>query len=94
MKKTVRTFSMATCILLTLGIYAQAQPTLVTEIPKTSTNFVTAGDLVYFTSKDSLLRTDGTAGGTIFLRSGFSTALSQKTGFNGVLFFFSGDQLH
>lgn len=94
MKKTVRTVSIATCILLTLGIYVQAQPTLVTKIPKASTNFVTAGDLVYFTSKDSLLRSDGTAGGTIFLRSGFSTALSQQTDFNGMLFFVSGDQLH
>ena len=93
MRKTVRTFSIATCILLTLGIYVQAQPTLVTEIPKASTNFVTAGDLVYFTSTDSLLRSDGTSGGTIFLRRGFSRELSQQTEFNGMLFFVHGDQL-
>ena len=99
MRKNVRTFSMATYILLTLGIYAQAQPTLITEVPKASTNFVTAGNLVYFTSRDSLLRTNGTDEGTILLKSGFirqsgfASSFTDFTEFNGMLFFISGNGL-
>jgi ELWxxDGT repeat protein len=93
MRKSILTFLKAMVIPMMLGITAQAQPTLVTEIPEASTNFVTAGDFVYFTSNDSLLRTDGTSQGTIFLRSGFSRMLSQETDFNGMLFFVVGDQL-
>ena len=93
MRKRVLTFLQAAVILLTPGISAQAQPTLITEVPRASTNFATAGSLVYFTSRDSLLRSDGTGAGTIFLKSGFSTSLSDFTEFNGMLVFTSGNQL-
>ena len=93
MKKNIRTFSISACILLTLWISAQAQPTLVTEVPKASTNFVSAGDFVYFTSRDSLLRSDGTDGSTVLLRSGFTGAFSDFTEFNNMLFFIAGNDL-
>ena len=93
MRRSILTFLHAMVILSTIGIAAQAQPTLVTEVPEASTNFVAAGDFVYFTSNDSLLRTDGTSDGTIFLKSGFSRMLSQNTDFNDMLFFVVGDQL-
>ena len=92
MEKAVRKL-LTTLILAIVGITLNAQPTLVTEVPKNSTNFVEAGDLVFFTSNDSLLRTDGTSEGTIFLKSGFSRNPSQQTDFNGMLFFVVGDQL-
>ena len=72
MKTRVTIILQTACLILTLGISAQAQPTLVTKVPDASTNFISTGDLVYFTSGDSLLRTDGTATGTILLRSGVS----------------------
>src|SRR5688572_24837708 len=78
----------ATFILVMLGISVQAQPALVTEVPNRSTNFVTVGDLVFFTSGDSLLRTDGTASGTILLKSGFNFGMFQRfTGHDEMLYF-------
>lgn len=93
MKKHVRLFLQTTVILLIIGITAQAQPTVVTEIPKGSFNLVKAGEFVYFVSGDSLLRTDGTDAGTIFLKSGFNTRLSALTEFNSMLFFIAGNEL-
>jgi hypothetical protein len=93
MAENLRTLLLVTVMLSSIGITSQAQPTRVIAIPTASTNFFTAGNLVYFTSDDSLLRTDVTAGGTIFLRSGFTTALSQFTNFNDLLFFTAGTQL-
>ena len=93
MQQNLLNFLQATVVLLTLGITAQAQPKLVTQIPEASTNFVAAGEFVYFSSNDSLLRTDGTSRATIFLKSGFSRMFSQATDFNGMLFFVVGDQL-
>src|ERR687889_682662 len=92
MRPHLRVQQSATILLLTLVTIAHAQPTVVTEIPERSTALVTAGNFVYFTSEDSLLRTDGTEAGTIFLRSGFSS-FAQFTEFNNLLFFVSGDQL-
>src|SRR5688572_18447087 len=93
MKKTILSFLPAMVTLWMLGVSAQAQPSRVTELPSESTNFVTAGDLVYFTSGDSLLRTDGTNEGTILLRSSFTGSFSNFTEFNDMLFFVSGDEL-
>ena len=93
MIRNLRTVLLATVILSTIELTGQAQPMLVTEIPGRSTNLVTAGNFVYFTSSDSLLRTDGTAAGTVFLRRGFGSALTELTEFNGMLFFISGNQL-
>lgn len=92
MRKNLRTFLQATAILLTLGISAQAQPTRVTAVANASSNFFTAGDLVYFTVDGALWRTDGTEAGTIVLRSGF-TSLSAFTEFNNMLIFISGNEL-
>ena len=93
MVQNLRTVLLATVILSTIELAVHAQPMLVTEIPRRSTNLVTAGNFVYFTSSDSLLRTDGTAAGTVFLRRGFTSALTELTEFNGMLFFISGNQL-
>ena len=93
MRRNVRTVLQATVILLALGITLNAQPTQVTEIPTASTGLVKARDFVYFTSNDSLLRTDGTESGTTFLRSGFTDGFSELTEFNSLLFFISGDEL-
>jgi ELWxxDGT repeat protein len=93
MRETVLTFLHATVIPLIFGISAQAQPTRVTAIPNASTNFFTVGDLVYFTSGNTLLRTDGTEGGTITLRTGFTSSLSGFREFNDMLVFISGNEL-
>ena len=93
MQRNLRSVLQATVILLAPGITLNAQPTQVTEIPTASTGLVKAGDFVYFTSSDSLLRTDGTESGTTFLRSGFTDGFSELTEFNSMLFFISGDEL-
>ena len=93
MQQNLRTFLLASVVLLTLGIAAQGQPDRVTPVPDGSTNFVTAGNLVYFPSGDSLLRTNGTEVGTVLLRSGFTSAFTDMTGFKGMLFFISGNEL-
>ena len=89
MEKPVRTFLQTTFILFALGIFVQAQPALVTEVPDGSRNLVKIGEFVYFTSGDSLLRTDGTAAGTIFLKSGIFSSPGSFTGFNGMAYFTS-----
>src|SRR5687768_7140498 len=81
-----------TFILINLRIFVDAQPQQVTEIPQGSTNFRIIGDYAYFASGDSLLRTDGTAEGTIFLKSGLDffeerRFLSPFSEFNGMLYF-------
>src|SRR5687767_6397930 len=75
-------------ILLMIGITAQAQPVLVKEISSGSTDFKAVGDFVYYVSNDSLFRTDGTAGGTIFLKSGVHRPANFYE-FAGKLFFLS-----
>ena len=55
-----------------------AQPAPVREIPANSANFVEAGELVYFTSGETLWRTDGTSVGTMELRTGFSQGTQWK----------------
>ena len=92
MRKALRTFSEVVMLVL-VGVTLQAQPVRITQIPDRSTDFLTAGNFVYFTSSDSLLRSDGTATGTVFLRSGFPSALTDFTEFNSMLFFISGNQL-
>lgn len=75
-------------MLLVVGLTAEAQPAFVKQVPDASTNFVTAGDFTYFTSNDSLFRTDGTESGTIFLKSGFNY-FSNLQEFNDLLIFVS-----
>lgn len=72
--------------MLGIGMQVSAQPSVITEVPVNSTGFVTIGDLVYFTAGDALWRTDGTAAGTIALKSGFAQPTS-FTEFNGDLYF-------
>src|SRR5688500_8095778 len=88
MKRRVQIILQTTIILTMLGIGMQvsAQPSVITEVPVNSTGFVTIGDLVYFTVGDALWRTDGTAAGTIALKSGFAQPTS-FTEFNGDLYF-------
>lgn len=75
-------------MLLVVGLTAEAQPAFVKQVPDASTKFVTAGDFTYFTSNDSLFRTDGTESGTIFLKSGFNY-FSNLQEFNDLLIFVS-----
>lgn len=75
-----------TFMLMMLGVTVQAQPVLVDEIPRGSKNFTKIGDLVYFISGDSLLRTDGTAEGTILLKRGMDNAGDFEE-FDGVFYF-------
>ncbi len=72
MEKHVRRITQTAFILLALGMMAEvsAQPVPIKEIPGNSTNFIKIGDLVYFVAGDALWRTDGTEGGTIFLKNG------------------------
>ena len=72
---------------MTLQISAQAQPALVTQVPNDSKDFQTIGDLVYFTSGNSLWRTDGTSEGTILLKSGFVTVPNSFREFRNMLVF-------
>ena len=51
---------------------AEGQPTLIKQITDAASNLFAAGDFVYYTSKDSLFRTDGTEAGTILLRDGMN----------------------
>jgi ELWxxDGT repeat protein len=89
MERGVLRILLKTFILLCIGITLNAQPALVTEVPKASKNYINIGNLVFFTSGDSLWRTDGTAEGTIFLKSGFGSfsAYTPFTEWNGMLFF-------
>lgn len=73
MERAVRNL-LTTLILAVAGIASNAQPVPFTEVPSNSTNFITMGDLVYFTSGDALWRTDGTAAGTFQLKTGFTQA--------------------
>ena len=73
MQRSVRNLQ-TTLILIIVGVTLNAQPVPFTEVPSNSTNFLTAGDYVYFTSGDALWRTDGTAAGTFLLKSGFTRA--------------------
>lgn len=78
MERRVRTILQATFLLALAGIATlNAQPTVVTNVPNNSTNFATVGDLIYFTSGQTLWRTDGTASGTLQLSSGFDPAYNQ-----------------
>ena len=86
MNRSVRIIYQTTLLLLLNGICVKAQPTLITEVPKASTDFFAIGDLVYFTSNDSLFRTDGTAEGTIFLKNGVTKPWRVRE-FKGMLFF-------
>lgn len=89
METRIRIFLQSTLILVALGIGVQvsAQPEVVTEVPVNSTGFVSIGELVYFTAGDELWKTNGTAGGTILLESGFVQP-AFFTEFNGVRWYF------
>jgi ELWxxDGT repeat protein len=69
MKRYLRPFFLSAAILVITGMAAQAQPTFVTEVPSGSANFTPIGDLVYFTNRHSLWRTDGTSAGTFVLQT-------------------------
>ena len=86
MKTSLRSFQLAIFILFSNGIIVQAQPTIITEVPKASKNFFKAGGLVYFTTNDSLFRTDGTAEGTAFIKNGLPEP-GKMIEFKGLLFF-------
>jgi ELWxxDGT repeat protein len=93
MKRKVQILLQATVVLTLLGIglNASAQPSVVTEVPVSSTGFVTIGDLVYFTSGNELWRTDGTGEGT-FVLGGFAQ-LRSFTEFQNDLYFLSNQEL-
>ena len=74
MKRCTQIILQTTLILLTLGLMVNAQPVQVTDIPNNSTNFNEIGDLVYFSSGNALWRTDGSAAGTILIKTGLPTA--------------------
>src|SRR5690349_20702949 len=81
-----------TFILIVLTLTLNAQPAPVKEIPSNSANFVEAEGLVYFTSGETLWRTDGTSTGTIELRTGFNQGARWQyepygRGFNGQFYF-------
>ena len=71
MERAVRNL-LTTLIVVAIGITLNAQPVPYTEVPSNSTNFITMGDLVYFTSGDALWRTNGTAAGTFQLKTGIT----------------------
>jgi ELWxxDGT repeat protein len=83
----LRLFFQSAVILVTFQITVLAQPAFVAEVPNDSKNFETIGSQVYFTSGSSLWRTDGTHGGTILLKSGFTTPPNSFQEFNNMLFF-------
>jgi ELWxxDGT repeat protein len=76
------------CMLMLLSalITSYGQPILVSKIPAGSTNFTSVGSFLYFTSSDSLLRSDGTAAGTILIKSGLKNPGNLRE-FNGLLYF-------
>ena len=86
MKAFLQGFQHTIFILFLNGIILHAQPTVITEVPKASTNFFKAGNLVYFTSHDSLFRTDGTAEGTAYIKNGLPD-VGTMIEFRGMLFF-------
>lgn len=69
-------------------LLSKAQPEFVTVVPQGSENFYSTSDYVYFSSGDSLFRTDGTAGGTIFLKNNLPD-FKPLAEFNGRLLFSS-----
>lgn len=80
-----KTLPMKTRLQLTFSIgmlivasAATAQPTFVEKVSRASAHFIAANDLVYFTSNDSLMRTDGTAAGTFLVRSGLRFEYSPR----------------
>ncbi len=80
-------------ILLCLSVLwtgmVSAQPMLVGTIPNASSNFIQGNALVFFTSGDSLMVTDGTAGGTVLVKNGF-THPKPVTTVGDLLYFVSG----
>jgi|GEM_PF-883006 len=80
-------------ILLCLSVLwagvVSAQPMLVGTIPNASLNFIQGNNLVFFTSGDSLMVTDGTAGGTVLVKNGF-TSPTPVTTIGDLLYFVSG----
>ena len=86
MIRHVRLLLRSAVILVTLQISAHAQPAFVTDVTN-SKNFKTIGNLMYFTSGNSLWRTDGTTEGAMLLKSGFVTVPNSFRQLNEMLIF-------
>lgn len=82
------------CVVFFTFNLAYAQPILVDNIPPKSTNFISMEGLLFYTSNDSLFRSDGTASGTILLQPGLNNTHEFLTN-NGLLYFIanSSEQL-
>ena len=89
MSRRVLSFLQLTFILMAVGISVEGQPVFVKNISANSRNFTKSNQYVFYTSNDSLFRTDGTNAGTIFLKRGFS-GFSNLTEFKNFLYFFTG----
>ncbi|HEY9489391.1 MAG TPA: hypothetical protein VIQ51_13695, partial [Chryseosolibacter sp.] len=87
MKRGVQNLIQTTLFLSVLGITVNAQPVIIKDVPNNSTNFVEAGDLVYFFSEGDLWRTDGTTEGTILLKNVSAVGASGFAEFKGMAFF-------
>jgi len=73
-------------LILLIVITATAQPMEVREIPTNSKNLTKVGNMVFFTSGDSLWKSDGTSTGTVLVKSGLK-APNYLFEFNGRLYF-------
>mgnify|MGYP003579510798 CR=1 FL=1 len=82
MRENLQTFPQATVILVALGIIAEVQPSVVTEIPDPAFNLTEAGNFVYLLSGGFLLRTTAIESDTIHLRSCFSDVCVELTQLN------------
>ena len=71
------TLSLAALAMLS-AIAAQSQPRFLKDIPAASENFTRAGEFIYYTSGDSLFRTDGTTAGTLFLKNGLHVEAAER----------------
>ncbi len=78
------------CLSMLWGGVVSAQPMLVSEIPNSSSYFKKGENLVFFTTSDSLMVTDGTTSGTVLVKSGFVNPYPINA-IGDLLYFVSGD---
>src|SRR5690606_9650029 len=73
-------------ILLLLVTVAAAQPVFVKEIPGLSSNFTEVGSTLFFTSGDTLWKSNGTMAGTMIVKTGLADP-GNLFELNGLLYF-------
>lgn len=81
MKRIITTIN-----ILLLAITMHAQPVLVRSIPQSTSQLTEVGNVLFFTSGDTLWKSNGTAAGTVIVRTGLNNP-GNLFQLNGLLYF-------